>query len=65
MNAAGRRCKQFANGFRHLAKICGGTFQGGRPTYVATAGISVQQAIERERAAAKRQAAMKSKKKGK
>ena len=54
MNANGRRCRQFKNGFRHLARI-------GRPIYKATATSSVQAAIERERAIARRQAAMKKK----
>jgi hypothetical protein len=56
MNANGRRCKQFANNFRHLAKK-------GRPIYKARSSLSTAQAIARERAAAARQAAMKSKKK--
>lgn len=63
MNASGRRCRQFANGFTHLAPICGGSVRGGRPVYTATAGISVAQAIERERATARRQAQIKAKKK--
>ena len=63
MNAAGRRCREFANGFSRFSKICGRAVRGGRPVYTATAGISVAQAIERERAAARRQAQIKAKKK--
>lgn len=64
MNASGRRCRQFANGMRHLSPLCGGHIRGGRPVYKATAGLSVAQAIERERAIARRQMAIKTKKKG-
>lgn len=61
MNANGRRCRQFANGHRHLAKLCGGSYAGGRRIYKSTSGLSVAAAIERERAVARRQAAMKKK----
>ncbi len=58
MNANGRRCRQFANGFRHLARI-------GRPIYPSIATRSVAESIARERETARRMAAAKSKKKGK
>lgn len=62
MNAAGRRCKQFANGFRHLAVICGKSYKGGRPAYKRTSN-TVAEAIARERAAAAREQQRKAKKK--
>lgn len=55
MNANGRRCRQFKNGFRHLAKR-------GRPTYKKVY-TSISESIERERAMARR--AMNSQKKKK
>lgn len=61
MNANGRRCRQFRNGFRHLAIICGGAYSGGRPIYKSTSGLSVAAAIERERAIARRQMQIKRK----
>jgi hypothetical protein len=63
MNASGRRCRQFKNGFRHLAKICGGSFAGGRRVYKSTSGGSVADAIARERAVARRMASIKAKSK--
>lgn len=62
MNAAGRRCREFGNGLARFAKVCGGSYRGGRRIYKATAHLSVAQAIERERVAAKREAARKAKK---
>lgn len=56
MNANGRRCRQFKNGFKHLARL-------GRPIYHSASGLTVAQSIQRERAHAARQAAMKGKKK--
>lgn len=56
MNANGRRCRQFANGFRHVAKL-------GRPVYKATSSLSVAAAIAREREVARRMQAAKGKKK--
>lgn len=55
MNALGRRQRQFKNGFKHLARI-------GRPIYPSQAQDSVQAAIERERAAARRAMAAKKRK---
>lgn len=58
MNAAGRRCRQFANGFAHISGKR-------RPVYKKT-GRSVAEAIAAERNAAARLARMGSKpKKGK
>lgn len=65
MNANGRRCRQFSNGHRHLAKICGHGVKGGRPIYRGGSSLSIAAAIERERAAARRQMQMKKPKKGK
>ncbi len=56
MNANGRRCRQFANGFKHLARI-------GRPIYKGASNLSVHQAIAAERVRAARMAAAKGKKK--
>jgi hypothetical protein len=61
--AATRRRRQFKNGQRHLAKICGKAFKGGRRIYPAKAGLSVSDAIAKERAFAARQQAMKGRKK--
>lgn len=63
MNANGRRCREFGNGNRGLARICGKSFAGGRRIYPATAVGNVHEAIARERAAAARIAAAKGKKK--
>lgn len=63
MNANGRLCRKFAKGFSGFAKICGRAVRGGRPIYTATAGLSIAQAIERERAIARRQMQIKAKKK--
>jgi hypothetical protein len=61
--AAKRRRKQAANGFKHLASICGKAIKGGRPRYPSAMGLSVAQAIARERQQAAREAARKGKKK--
>lgn len=47
MNANGRRCRQFQHGFAHLSPLV-------RPRY-KKATTSIHEAIERERAAARRQ----------
>lgn len=60
--AARRRRRWFAIGFRHLARICGGSVQGGRPLYRGASGTTVADAIERERAAARREMQRKVKK---
>jgi hypothetical protein len=54
MNANGRLCRKFKVRFGGIAKL-------GRPIYRATSGTSVADAIARERAVAKRQAAIKRK----
>lgn len=59
MNANGRRVRQANNGNRHLAKLCGGSYKGGRRMYVSTASSSVAEAI----AKARRQAAAENKRK--
>lgn len=56
MNANGRRCRQFATGFRHLARL-------GRPIYKATSSLSTAQLIARERAKAAAEARRKASKK--
>lgn len=56
MNANGRRCRQFRNGFRHLAKL-------GRPIYSGASYRTVAESIARERETARRMAASKGKKK--
>jgi hypothetical protein len=61
MSAASRRRKQFANGFSHLARICGKSIKGGRPIYKRRNYGSVAEAIEREREFARRQAKIKRK----
>jgi hypothetical protein len=63
MSHGSRRRKQFAMGHRHLAKICGKSYKGGRPIYAGKSSLSVSAAIARERDFARRQAAMKQKKK--
>lgn len=63
MSAASRRRRQWANGFGHLAKICGGSVRGGRPIYRRRSFGSVAEAIERERQQARRQAQIKRKSK--
>lgn len=63
MGAASRRRRWFKIGFRHLARICGGSFAGGRPIYTGIHGTSLQEAIERERATARREMQLKRKKK--
>lgn len=63
MSAASRRRRQFAIGFRHLARICGKSVQGGRPIYARHSLVTVHEAIEREREFARRQAQIKRKKK--
>lgn len=63
MNASGRRCREFQNGFRKFAKICGKSFAGGRSQYASTASRTVAESIARERAMAARYAQMKKKKK--
>lgn len=66
MSAARRRRRQFAIGFRHLARICGKNVKGGRPIYAGRATRSVHEAIARERELARRLANIKKKpKKGK
>lgn len=54
MNANGRLCRRFKHGFRDIAKL-------GRPIYKATSGLSVAQAIQKERAKAARLAQIKKK----
>lgn len=56
MNANGRRCRQFANGFRHLGPLV-------RPRYPSTATRSVAESIAREKEVARRMMAAKGKKK--
>lgn len=63
MNANGRRVRQANNRYRHLARICGGNVLGGRPIHASTTSGGVAEAIARERAAAARENARKSKKK--
>lgn len=64
MSAASRRRRQHANGFSHLARICGKSFTGGRPIYRRIGvGMSVQEAIARERAQAMAEQRRKAKKK--
>lgn len=53
---AKRRRRQFANGHRHLALICGKSVKGGRPIYSAAKGGTVHDAIAREAARAERMA---------
>ena len=62
MGASKRRRRQFAIGFRNLARICGKSVKGGRPIYRRSALGSIAEAIERERAFARRQALIKRKK---
>lgn len=59
MGAAKRRRRQFAIGFSNLARICGGSVKGGRPIYRRANLGSVAEAIERERALARKLAAIK------
>lgn len=56
MNANGRRCRQFANGFKHLARI-------GRPIYHSKALGNIHQAIQAEKMKAARMAGANKKKK--
>lgn len=66
MSAASRRRRQHANGFTHLARICGKAFTGGRPIYRRSAPmLSVQDAIMRERRQAAAEQARKAKKRTK
>lgn len=55
MNANGRRVRQFNNGFRHLAKICGSSIRGGRPIYSGRTSLTVAESIQRERDSARRE----------
>jgi hypothetical protein len=61
--AAKRRRRQFKMGFRHLAKICGGSVKGGRPIYPPQRSRSVADAIARNRMIAAREAQARTKKK--
>jgi hypothetical protein len=63
MNANGRRCREFNNRFKKFARICGRSYSGGRRIHASTAGLTVHEAIARERETAKRIAASKGKKK--
>lgn len=57
MNANGRRCRQFANGMRHLARL-------GRPMYPPVkSNRSIAEAIAAESMKARRMQAAKGKKK--
>lgn len=62
MGAAKRRRRQAAMGYRNLARICGKNVAGGRPIYRRTALVSISEAIERERALARKLAQIKRKK---
>ena len=57
MNANGRRCRQFANGYTHIS--------GMRRPHYKKATTSVAESIARSQAAARRQAQIKSKPKSK
>lgn len=61
MNANGRLCRRFKNGNRHLARICGGSYAGGRRIYKSTAHLSVGQLIEKARRMAAQEAKRKRK----
>lgn len=59
MNANGRRCREFKNGFAKFAKICGKSYAGGRPIFHAKTSLSVAAAIAAERAKAAKLAKIK------